>query len=59
MMPLKKGWSKKAIGFNIGIEEKHGKPPKQAIAIAFAEADRARKLAAIKGWNGKKRKRSR
>lgn len=37
-MPLKKGTSKKTIGKNIGIEEKDGKPKKQAIAIALNEA---------------------
>lgn len=32
-MPLKKG--KKNIGKNIEIEEEHGKPHKQAVAIAL------------------------
>jgi hypothetical protein len=34
-MPLVKGKSKKSIGKNISIEEKSGKPKKQAIAIAL------------------------
>ncbi len=33
-MPLIKSTSKKAFGENIAIERKHGKPEKQAIAIA-------------------------
>ena len=44
-MPLKKGYSKKAISKNIGIEIKHGKPRKQAIAIALNIAKSARRKA--------------
>jgi len=40
-MPLIKSKSKKAIGENIGIEEKHGKPKKQAVAIALNVARKA------------------
>jgi hypothetical protein len=36
-MPLKKGTTKKAFSENIAIEEKAGKPPKQAIAIAYSQ----------------------
>ena len=44
-MPLKPGSSRKVIGENIRIEEKAGKPRKQAVAIALKEADKARKPA--------------
>jgi hypothetical protein len=34
-MPLKKGFSRASIGKNIKMEEKAGRPRKQAIAIAL------------------------
>ena len=40
-MPLKKGASKKTIAENIRTEIQHGKPPKQAAAIAYSQARRS------------------
>ncbi len=40
-MPLKKGSSKETIQQNIKTEIAHGKPQKQAVAIAMAEARRS------------------
>jgi hypothetical protein len=42
-MPLQKSASKKAIAENIKTEVKHGKPRKQAIAIALDVAKEAKK----------------
>jgi hypothetical protein len=44
-MPLKKGYSKKSVAKNIRTEMKHGKPQKQAVAIALAVARKAKRKA--------------
>ena len=37
-MPLKRGYSKSSISKNIKTEMRHGKPQKQAVAIAMSTA---------------------
>ena len=41
-MPLKKSASKKAVSANIRTEMAAGKPQKQAVAIAYAVARKAK-----------------
>jgi hypothetical protein len=41
-MPLKAGSSKKVITANIKTEIAHGKPQRQAVAIALSKAGKAR-----------------
>jgi hypothetical protein len=42
-MPLKSGSSQKVISQNIKTEMAHGKPQKQAIAIAMSKARESKK----------------
>jgi hypothetical protein len=49
-VPLKKGSSRKVVSENIRTEMEHGKPQKQAVAIALNVAGVARKKPKKKGY---------
>jgi hypothetical protein len=51
---MTKGYSSKSIGKNIKMEEKSGKPRKQAVAIALNVATKAAKAAGKPGKSPKK-----
>lgn len=55
-MPLKKSKSPKAFSENLKKEVKAGKPKKQAVAIAYGEADEAKKRDAKEKRKKKKRR---
>lgn len=42
-MPLKTGKSAKTFAHNVKVEMKAGKPQKQAVAIAYSEARKAKR----------------
>ena len=43
IMPLKKGYSKKSVSYNIKREMKAGKSKKQAVAISLSVARKAKR----------------
>jgi hypothetical protein len=55
-MPLKSGSSNKVVGQNIKTEMQHGKPQKQAVAIAMSKAGKSKKQAAPAPMPGEDRR---
>lgn len=54
-MPLEKGKSREVISHNIETEREHGKPEKQAVAIAMSKAGKSKSKDGILSWNGGQR----
>lgn len=51
-MPLKRGKSRKVVSENIKTEMAHGKPQKQAVAIALSKARGGKKRGGADGSQG-------
>jgi hypothetical protein len=53
-MPLKSGTSEKIVSENIRTLRKEGRPTKQAIAIAYNQAGKSKKVGGNKSSSGKR-----
>lgn len=51
-MPLESGKSREVISHNIETEREHGKPEKQAVAIAMSKAGKSKSKDGILNWAG-------